>query len=214
MKFNIIDVENWERKECFGHFMSIAKSTYSLTVNMDISKLIIFIKKNNYRLYPSFTWIVSHSINKHKEFKMGYDKNKNVGYYDVVNPDYSVLNDKTKIMDTLCTIYSSNFKKFYNDMVNDLEAYKNLGERTQAQSNFFIASCLPWITYTSFNASNESEHQFLFPMVTWGKYFEHGNKILMPLTLQIHHAVADGYHCSLFYNDIEQILNNPEKYIN
>lgn len=213
MKFNIIDVENWERKECFDHFMSIAKSTYSLTVNMDISKLIMFSKKNNYRLYPTFTWIVSQAINNHKEFKMGYDENKNVGYYDMVNPDYSVMNDRTKIMDNLCTVYSSKFKTFYNNMVNDLEAYKNFGAHTQAQSNFFIASCLPWITYTSFNVSNESEYQFLFPMVTWGKYFEQGNKILMPLTLQIHHAVADGYHCSLFYKDIEQILKNPEKYL-
>ncbi|MEG1003291.1 MAG: CatA-like O-acetyltransferase [Clostridium sp.] len=213
MVFNKINFENWERKECFNHFSSIAKSTYSLTVNMDITKLIDFIKKNNYRLYPTFTWIVSRSINNYKEFKMGYDDNRNIGYYDTVNPDYSVLNDRTKIMDTLCTKYNSEFKIFYNNMVDDLNAYKNYGKGTKAQVNSFIVSCLPWITYTSFNASNESEYQFLFPMVTWGKYFEHDNKILMPLTLQIHHAVADGYHCSLFYNDIEQILNYPEKYL-
>ncbi|WP_252241915.1 CatA-like O-acetyltransferase [Clostridium sp. ZBS18] len=35
----------------------------------------------------------------------------------------------------------------------------------------------------------------------------------MPLTLQVHHAVADGYHCSLFYSDVQQVLENPQNYI-
>ena len=56
------------------------------------------------------------------------------------------------------------------------------------------------MSYSSFNVNNEGKQPFLFPMVTWGKYFEQDNKIIIPVTIQIHHAVADGYHCSLFYS--------------
>lgn len=35
----------------------------------------------------------------------------------------------------------------------------------------------------------------------------------MPLTMQIHHAAADGYHCSLFYSDVEEVLKRPEEYL-
>ena len=45
--FKIIDMENWARKDCFNHFMNKTKSTYSITVNVDISNLMKFIKKNN-----------------------------------------------------------------------------------------------------------------------------------------------------------------------
>ncbi|WP_297639204.1 CatA-like O-acetyltransferase [uncultured Clostridium sp.] len=193
--------------------MTIAKSTYNLTVNVDISILMEFIKKNDYRVYPTFTWIVSRAINNHIEFRMGYDKENNLGYYDVVHPDYSVLNDKTKIMDTLCTEYNNEFSTFYKAMVNDLDNYKNFGMKTERKRDSFIVSCIPWLTYSSFNVSNESGYQFLFPMVTWGKYFDVEEKTLMPVTLQIHHAVADGYHCSLFYEDLERVLKNPEEYL-
>lgn len=213
MSFHIIDFEKWERKDCFNHFMNVAKSTYSLTVNMDITELMKFLRKKEYSLYPAFTWIVSNTINNHMEFKMGYDSAGKLGYYDKVFPDYSVLNDKTKIMDSLCTPYHDNFELFYKEMVTDMKKYKVDSVHTKRHSNFFIVSCLPWLNYSSFVATNESEHQFLFPMVTWGKYIEVDEKILMPLTLQIHHAVADGYHCSLFYNDIEKIIMNPEKYL-
>ena len=109
--------------------------------------------------------------------------------------------------------YKEIVEVFYNNMTSDLENYKVSGTTTKKCSNFFIVSCLPWLNYSSFTASNESGYQFIFPMVTWGKYITCDNKIIIPLTLQIHHAVADGYHCSLFYNDIEQIIMNPEKYL-
>ena len=35
----------------------------------------------------------------------------------------------------------------------------------------------------------------------------------MPLTLQIHHAVADGYHCGLFFRDVEEMLRRPELFL-
>lgn len=213
MSFHLIDLENWERRDCFNHFFTIAKSTYSLTVNMDITNLIGFIRERNYRLYPTFTWIVSRAINNHIQFRMGLNINKSLGYYDTVSPDYAVLNERTQIMDSLCTPYKEEFLVFYKHMVSDIENYKTKEIHTQKYSNSFIVSCLPWLNYTSFTATNESQYPFLFPMVTWGKYRESEGKILMPLTLQIHHAVADGYHCSLFYNDIEQIIMNPEMYM-
>ena len=211
--FKIIDMENWARKDCFNHFMNIAKSTYSLTVNVDISNLMKFIKKNNYRLYPVFTWIISRAINNTKEFKMGFNKEGQVGYFNEISPDYSVIDDKTKIMDSLCTPYNTSFKVFYKNMVEDLNNYKEKGIKPNNKCDFFLVSCIPWMSYTSFDVNNQSEFQFLFPMITWGKYFELNNKILMPLTLQIHHAAADGYHCSLFYNDVEKILKKPEEYL-
>lgn len=55
IKFNIINMDNWDRKECFEHYYNNAKCTYSLTVDMDITNLYKYIKKHNLRLYPTFT---------------------------------------------------------------------------------------------------------------------------------------------------------------
>lgn len=213
MNFNLIDLEHWERKDCFNHFMTVAKSTYSLTVNMDITKLMAFIKTNNYRLYPTFTWIVTKALNQHVEFRTCFDYSHQLGYYDEISPCYSVLNEKTKIVDSITTPYSTQFKDFYHHMVMDLDNYKNSNIKPAFIPNFYLVSCLPWLSYTSFDVNNQSDFDFLLPMVTWGKYINQNNTILMPLTLQVHHAVADGYHCSLFYADVEEVLQNPDLYL-
>lgn len=64
-----------------------------------------------------------------------------------------------------------------------------------------------------YNYSNKGSSPFLFPIVTWGKFFKEDEKIIMPLTIQVHHAVADGYHCSLFFSDVNEICLKPMKYL-
>lgn len=214
MGFNIINMNTWKRTECFNHFFNNAKCTYSITVNIGITNLYNYIKTNKLRFYPTFTWVVSKVINKYQEFKMAFDKEHRLGFFDEIGPSYSVLNDKTKVMSDLYTAFNTVFLNFYEDMINALNSYKsNTNFTTQFQNNFFIVSCLPWFNYTSFNVNNEGSSSFLFPMVTWGKFFKEGNKIVMPVTIQVHHAVADGYHCSLFFSDVQEISSNPERYL-
>ena len=38
--FNIIDTENWPRREIFYYFSQMAPTGYSLTVDIDVTKLI------------------------------------------------------------------------------------------------------------------------------------------------------------------------------
>lgn len=213
MNFKLIDMNRWERAECYKHFSTIAKSTYSITVDVDITELFHYTREKSLRLFPSFTWVVTTAINKQEEFRMGFDEEGNLGIWDEVYPDYSVMDEKTKIMNSLCTPYDKSFAVFYKQMCKDTDEYKYGKKETSRYPNFFVASCIPWITYSSFTATNESEYTFLFPMVTWGKYYEVNGRVKLPLTLQIHHAVADGYHCSLFFEAVEQIVSNPGQYL-
>lgn len=102
MNFNIIDMNQWERAECYKHFSTIAKSTYSITVDVDITELFHYTREHNLRLFPTFTWVVTTAINKQEEFRMGFDEEGNLGIWDEIYPDYSVLDEKTKIMNSLC----------------------------------------------------------------------------------------------------------------
>lgn len=214
MDFKLIDMKKWERAACYQHFMTVARSTYSITVDIDITEFFHYTQEKNIRIFPAFTWVVTTAVNSLEEFRMGFDREGNLGIWDTIYPDYSVIDEKTKIMDSLCTPYDKSFPQFYKQMCQDTEEYRCHKKVTDRYPNFFVASCIPWIQYSSFTATNESDCTFLFPMVTWGKYYESNDRVKMSLTLQIHHAVADGYHCSLFFKEVEQIVSNPEQYLN
>ena len=46
MSFKLIDMEHWDRAECYQHFTTIAKSTYSITVDLDITEFSQYVKEN------------------------------------------------------------------------------------------------------------------------------------------------------------------------
>ena len=40
-----------------------------------------------------------------------------------------------------------------------------------------------------------------------GKYYEEGGGIWLPLAVQVHHAVCDGFHVCRFINDLQAKLD-------
>lgn len=54
---------------------------------------------------------------------------------------------------------------------------------------------------------------YLVPIFTIGKYFEQNNKIFIPMSIQVHHAVCDGYHTSRFINEVQELALNPQTWL-
>ena len=40
MKFNLIDIEDWNRKPYFEHYLNAVRCTYSMTANLEITSLL------------------------------------------------------------------------------------------------------------------------------------------------------------------------------
>ena len=51
MNFELIDMEHWDRAECYQHFTTVAKSTYSITVDLDITELFRYVREKNVRFF-------------------------------------------------------------------------------------------------------------------------------------------------------------------
>ena len=67
----------------------------------------------------------------------------------------------------------------------------------------------PLVTQTVLNVFDDGK--FLLPIFTMGKYFERDGKRLLPLAIQVHHAVCDGYHVGLFVETLQDQINRFEK---
>jgi chloramphenicol O-acetyltransferase type A len=48
------------------------------------------------------------------------------------------------------------------------------------------------------------------PRYAWGKFFEDGKNLKMPLSVQGHHALMDGIHMGRYYAEVQDSLDNPD----
>lgn len=213
MLFNKINTQNWNRKESYSHYFNCVPCTYSMTVNLDITSFIKVVKVNNYKFFPVFLYALSQIVNTHIEFRMDLDEDKNVGYYDYSNPCYTIFHNETETITNAWSKHTTNLEMFLQSYNDDMSKYQNDFQNSKPLigKNYFNVSCIPWTTFTGFNLNLQKGYDFLSPIFTLGKYFSDGNKIMLPLAIQVHHAVCDGFHLARFINELQEYLNTYTK---
>jgi len=207
LQFTKIDRETWGREKAYYHYMRENPCTYSMCVNMDISKLIVSAKKQGVKFFPVYLYGISHIVNQHQEFRMAIDEQGHVGYFDVVNPCYTVFCKEDESVSNIWTEYNKDFKIFYSNYENDTNAYTT-ESKPIVDKNIFNVSCIPWVSFTGLNINVQKGYDYLPPIFTIGKYYEENKKLLMPLAIQVHHAVCDGFHLSRFVNELQEWADN------
>lgn len=216
MNFKKIDMEKWDRKENYEWFTTKNRCKINMTMNVDVTNLVKIIKQNKLRCYPTFTYIASMVINKHDEFKMNYDESGNLGVYDIIHPRYPIFHESDERISILWTEYSEDFKVFYSSFISDIEKYgekRSMAAKGKFPPNCFDMSSLPWSSFTSFDCPPTHDVVWLPPFVMVGRFFESNDKMLLPVSISVHHATCDGYHVSRFFSEFQNLAKDFEKYL-
>lgn len=217
MAFHFIDMDTWERREHFKYYLNLVKTSYTLTVNIDITTLLEETHKRKLRFYPTFLYITSTAVNRQKEMRMAYDHQKRLGYWDECHPSYTIFHKDDHTFSDIWTPYHKDFATFYKHCVQDMETWKDIkGVKTKPgrPDNFTPISCLPWLSYTSHSNDTPLTSPMFFPVILFGKYFKQNGRMLLPFSAYVPHAVADGYHTSLFINTVQSIVDDCRNWMN
>lgn len=208
MTFTKVDQETWPRKEFFNHYFTQVPCTYSAVFNLDITVL----RQRGAKLYPTMLYLLSTVVNRHQEFRMACNQAGEVGIYDVVHPCYTIFHRDTETFSNLWTAYTPDYKAFCAAYEQDAALYGNchgLLARPDTPENTFPVSMLPWASFQSFNLNLQKGYDYLPPIFTMGKFYREGDNILLPLAVQVHHAVCDGFHLCRLVNELQELLDKP-----
>jgi len=215
MNFNKIDIDNWNRKEIFNHYLN-QQTTFSITTEIDISVLYRNIKQTGYKFYPALIFLVTSVINSNTAFRTGYNSEGDLGYWDKLDPLYTIFDSVSETFSGIWTTGKNDFKEFYDFYLSDVEKYQGSGKlfpKTPIPEYTFSISILPWTPFTGFNLNINNNSNYLLPIITAGKFISEGNSIYLPLSLQVHHSVCDGYHTGLFMNSIQELADRSKEWL-
>lgn len=208
--FHIVDLEKWERKEHFKYYTEKIKCGYSITSNLDVTLFKKSLEKNNLKFYPSFIYCVTYNINLMPEFRIRWGENNALIIYDIVHPNYTIFHKDDHTFSDIWSEYTNDFYNFYDNYKYDIEMYSNIKGvkiKPNQPENFYCISCVPWLSFTGYSTYTSDSSPSLMPIITYGKYNEENGKWIMPFTVTISHAVADGYHVSKLINNIQMTID-------
>lgn len=207
IKYKEIDIETWRRKEYFIHYTSAVPCTYSMTVKVDMTGL----KKSGDKLYPAMLYLLTKTVNEFEQFRMALRPDGKLALYESMHPSYTVFHREPGTFSSIWTEYSPDYREFFRRYQEDAEQYGQAGgfcPKPGEPENCFNVSMIPWTAFESFQL-NMPDYRYLLPIFTMGKYQEGGQdgRCTLPLAVQVHHAVCDGYHLGCFLRALQEKLD-------
>jgi len=205
-----IDLEKWPRKTHFEYFERADYPYIDLTVQIEITSFLSYVKSHGYPLFPSLFYCFVKGINEIEEFRYRVLE-KGVVKYDKIHGDMTVPIEGERF--AFCRVeYKENIHDFLKEVI---AAEKEAKKQKELVSNDWFdvvwVSCSPWFSFTSISAPTADRRMRSIPVILAGKYYESGGKTLLPLGVKVNHALIDGLHIGKLLTHFENSFKAPEK---
>jgi chloramphenicol O-acetyltransferase type A len=107
--------------------------------------------------------------------------------------------------------YQPNLHEFVLNASREVERVKERHDLEKyVGQNVMLFSALPWFDFTSISHARDSSWRDSAPRITFGKVTEAAGKHTMPVSIHVHHGLADGLHVAQFVEQFERCLASPE----
>jgi len=136
-------------------------------------------------------YVISRASNAIAEFRYRIRAGK-VVEHEIVNPSFTCLVDKDLF--SFCTIdYVEDFPAFAARAakgIADVKEHPTL-EDEPGRTDLLFMTAIPWVSFTSYRAPMPLHPGDSIPRYAWGKFFQDGDSLKMPLCVEVHHALID-----------------------
>jgi chloramphenicol O-acetyltransferase type A len=202
------DVENWNRNTQYKFFKTYEDPFFNITANLEATKLYKYCKQHHLSFSLACLYVALKCANEITEFKLRF-KNDKVYLYDTVNIGSTILNDDFTF--SFCDFrFQPSIFAFDKNCKKVLEIHKNgiVFDAQEADLGIIHCSIIPWISFTGFkHARNGNESLQGIPKLVFGKLYKENNCKKIPFSVEVHHALMDGYHVGLLYEKMQNFMN-------
>lgn len=204
---HFLDVAAWSRRQHFDLFRAFHNPFFSVCVDVDATAVWELCRAVG---SPSF-YVVSlfhslHAANETEAFRLRL-RGDRVWVHDSVRASATVLRtDETFGFGVFPP--SASFAEFNAQAVPEMARAKQprpLEIPRPGEDDLIYHSSLPWMRFTAFsNALNGGSDSV--PRVVFGKCAERGGRWLMPVAVEVHHALVDGLDVGRYLDRFQRAL--------
>lgn len=207
MNKTYIDIDSWNRKEIFNHFISFEEPFHSVVVDIDCTFLFNLCKREHTSFFANYLHRSLKAVNQTKAFKYRIDEEHNVFEYDSIDASATISRpDKT---------FGFSHIQFNDDYILFKENLEKETERIwstrilfpkQSEDNVIHYSSLPWIKFTSLSHARKYSRIDSVPKITFGKVYNDFDIKLLPMSIHVNHALVDGYDLALYIQKFQALM--------
>lgn len=205
-----IDLPTWPRRQHFELFNTFNHPHFNMCANLELTAFRQCVRDSGVSFTIAFVYVIARAANAVPEFRRRIRSGK-VIEHDTVSPSFTLLVEDDLF--SFCTLpYEERFADFADKAAARMAYAKEHPtlENEPGRDDLLYMTALPWVSFTSFTHPMTQHPADSIPRFAWGKFFQEGQSLKIPLSVQGHHALMDGIHMGKFYASVEEYLQHPE----
>lgn len=204
-----IDLETWPRRSHYETFKSFDNPRFDMCANVDLTAFRPAVKQSGFSFTIAVLYVLARAANDVPELRQRIH-GETVVEYDVIHPSSTILVDHD-LFSFAEYDYTEDFSVFAASTaaaIADVKTNPWVHVESNRDDQLYMTA-IPWVSFTSFHHPGLSAPADSVPRMAWGKAFEAGGLMLMPLEIDAHHALVDGLHMARFYEAVQKYLDEP-----
>ena len=205
-----INLETWPRREHFRVFSAWDYPHFNMCANVDLTAFYPDVKQRGISFSVATVYVLARAANAIPEFRYRIRAGE-VVEHEVVHPSTTILTNEDLF--SFCTFkYTTDFRLFAARAAEQMayvQEHPTL-KIVPGRDDLLYMTAIPWVSFTSFMHPLDLHAVDSVPRFAWGKFFEDGESLKMPSSVQGHHALMDGIHMGRFYAEVQDYFCHPD----
>ncbi|HYO46477.1 MAG TPA: chloramphenicol acetyltransferase [Gemmatimonadota bacterium] len=204
-----LDLDAWPRRAHYELFRSYDSPWFNLCADVDVTALHAWSgSEGGPSFFAASLWYSLAAANEIEEFRYRI-RGEGVIVHSLIHGGSTVL------------LPDGTFRFAYYDFEPDLDRFIEhvalVMDRVKIESgpldpqddrdDLIHYSVIPWVSFTSFSHARRWGTDDAIPKIVFGKHREVDGRRLMPVSVEVHHALVDGLHVGRFYEAFQRRLD-------
>lgn len=202
-----VNIEEWVRRDHFLFFSKFEEPFFGVTVNIDCTIAYEQAKLKGTSFFFYYLYRALKAANGIENFR-----------YRIVDKEVFLFeqNNASPTISRPNGTFGFAYMDYYEDEITfnkmALEEKFRVENSTSLMpsgsgENVIHFSAVPWLDFTSISHARSFSFPDSCPKISFGKVTVNNGVRSMPVSIHVHHALADGYHVGLFVEEFQRLMN-------
>jgi chloramphenicol O-acetyltransferase type A len=204
------DIGSWNRKEHFRFFRTFQEPFFGITANVDCTHTYDHCRNSGRSFFLAYHHAAITAVNSIEEFRYR------------IQGEAVVMAERVHPMTTIGRedhTFAFTFLPFHDDFDTFARTAQEAIAVVRSGSGLIVhefpdrldvvhCTALPWIRFTGITHARDYKPGDSIPKIAFGKCVEENGRMMMPVSVHVHHGLMDGYHVGQFFESFETILQS------
>jgi chloramphenicol O-acetyltransferase type A len=206
-----LNLERWPRRATFEFFQGYDNPYFNICAPLEAGPLVDFVRATpGTSFFLVYLYLSLRTANELEPFRYRLSGGQ-VLVHDRIHAGTTIPIDEDRF-DFAYLDYDDDFGRFQAAAREAMERARANGGKMEARddrTDLIHYSAVPWASFTSISHARNWRREDSVPKIVFGKVSEQNGQRLMPVSIEVHHALMDGLHVGRYLERLQQSFLSP-----